>query len=237
MASVVESKKLVENIVRLRQAQRVPDVARDLAFVRRDLESRLGPTLSRSRASRILGVSQTAFDRWVAAGQIPTVVTPAGRLEVPRQFVVEMAELIEELKRKGERRHPLSAALHRRRSNAEGIRDSIASRRRRPPRGSRLPRGRRTAEERSLAYHQIVAERLNERLVDEARQRVEALARERHMHPRYQERWQELLSRPIPEIAEAITRDDQEGHDLRQNTPFAGVLNEQERRQIIEVVR
>ena len=89
MARIAESLKLVDGIVRLRRAERVGEVARDVAPVRRDLESRLGSTLSRSRAARILGVSQTALDRWVAARRIPVVLTPRGRWEVPRQFVIE----------------------------------------------------------------------------------------------------------------------------------------------------
>jgi hypothetical protein len=47
----------------------------------------------------------------------------------------------------------------------------------------------------------------------------------------------ELLSRPISQIAAAIVTDDAEGRDLRQSSPFAGVVNEQERRRIIETVR
>src|SRR6187397_692474 len=77
-ASVAESKRLVDGIVRLRRAARVAGVAPDVAPVRRELESRLGPTLSRSRAAQILGVSQTALDRWVAAGQIPVILAPHG---------------------------------------------------------------------------------------------------------------------------------------------------------------
>jgi hypothetical protein len=74
-------------------------------------------------------------------------------------------------------------------------------------------------------------------MVEEARQRIDRLLGEGHLHPRYAERWRELLSRSIPEIAAAITADDQDGRDLRQNSPFAGVLNEQERRLVIEAVR
>ena len=111
MASVAETTRLVGSIVRLRRAERVPGAAEDVAPVRRDLESQLGPTLSRSRASRILGVSQTALDRWVDAGQIPIVITPGGRREVPRQFVVELSETIRELRSRGRSRHVLAAAL------------------------------------------------------------------------------------------------------------------------------
>src|SRR6478752_8585952 len=98
MSSVIESKRLVDGIVGLRRAERIPAAAVDVSPVRRELEARLGPTLSRSRAAQILGVSQTALDRWVAVGRIPIVVTPTGRREVPRQFVVELREAIGELR-------------------------------------------------------------------------------------------------------------------------------------------
>ena len=74
-------------------------------------------------------------------------------------------------------------------------------------------------------------------MVDEARERVEELAADGRLHPRYADRWREVLSQPLGEIASAIAADDQHGRDLRQNSPFAGVLNEQERRRIIEAVR
>jgi|GEM_PF-463087 hypothetical protein len=235
MPSVAESKKLVENIARLRRAERVPAVARDVSPVRRDLESQLGPTLSRSRAARILGVSQTALDRWVAAGRIPIVFTPSGRREVPRQFVIEVGEAIDELGRQGRRRHLLAAALAGRREGAAEIGVAPSPGDRRP--GPSALCGHRTAERRSLAYHVIVAERLSEQMVEEARERIERLASDGHLHPRYAERWRELLSRPLAEIVRVISADDEEGRDLRQNSPFAGVLNEQERRRIIEAVR
>jgi hypothetical protein len=233
MPSVAESERLARNVVRLRRAERVPTVACDVSPIRRDLEARLGPTLSRSRAARILGVSQTALDRWVSAGRIPVVPTPAGRAEVPRQFVIEVRETIDELERGGKTHHLLAAALEERRKDAERIvPDSFPEEAASP----RRPQGHRTAERRALAYHRVVAERLNEQMVDEARERVERLAADRHLHPRYAERWQQLLSRPLPDIAQAISADDEEGRDLRQNSPFAGVLNEQERRRIIEAI-
>lgn len=230
MASVSESKRLVDGIVRLRRAERIAAVAGDVAPVRRELEERLGPTLSRSRAAQILGVSQTALDRWVAVGQVPIVLTPAGRREVPRQFVVEMREAIGDLRGKSAHRRPLAAALAARRKAAEKIGDGRRV-------GAGPPRGHRTAELRSLALHRVVAERLDERMIEDARARIERLAAEDHLHPRYAEGWRELLSRPVPQAAAAIVADDQEGRDLRQNSPFAGVLNEQERRRIIETVR
>ncbi len=115
MPSVAESEQLAENIIRLRRAERVAAAAPDVSPVRRALEAQLGPTLSRSRAARIFGISQTALDRWVAAGQVPIVLTPSGRREVPRQFAIEVAEAIAELRERGRGRHPLAAALAARR--------------------------------------------------------------------------------------------------------------------------
>jgi len=232
MTSVIESKRLVDGIVRLRRAERIPAVAADVAPVRRELEAQLGPTLSRSRAAQILGVSQTALDRWVAVGQVPIVLTPTGRREVPRQFVIELREAIGGIRVKDRRRHPLAAALGARRKAAAEIggKESSAG-------GPMAPRGHKTAERRSLAFHRVVAERLDERLIEDAQARIERLVAEGHLHPRYAERWRELLSRPVADVATGIVVEDQEGRDLRQNSPFAGVLNEQEWRRIIETVR
>jgi len=233
MPNVSESSRLIDHVVRLRRAERVSQVAPDVAPVRRELESSLGPTLSRSRAAHVLGVSQTALDRWVEAGRVPVVITPRGRREVPLAFVIEMRECIDELGRAGRLHHPLAAALDERlRVAAELQLDPAGGGERRA-----VPRGHETAEQRGRTYHAVVAGRLDERLVEDARARVECLAAEGHLHPRYAERWRTLLERPVAEIAAAIVADTQAGRDLRQNSPFAGVLNEQERRRILEATR
>jgi DNA-binding transcriptional MerR regulator len=235
MAAIAESLKLVDSIVRLRRAEQVGEVAQDVAPVRRDLESQLGPTLSRSRAARIFGVSQTALDRWVAARQIPVILTPHGRREVPRQFVIELRGAIDELLEKGVHRHVLAAALADRRNAAEEI-EGVQRRPSRPHQP--VPaRGHDTAERRSRAYHSVVAERLDERMLEDARASIERLAGAGHIHEGYAERWRALLVRPVAEVARAISADSQDARDLRQNSPFAGVLNEQERRRIIETTR
>jgi hypothetical protein len=229
MPRVAETLSLVDSIVRLRRAERIRRAAPDVAPVRRQLEAQLGPTMSRSRASRILGVSQTALDRWVASGQLPVLVSPSGRREIPRQVVIELKESLGRLNRKGITRHPLSAALAERRGAAPSI----------PPKSNveRLPIGHDTAERRSLAFHRAIAERLDDGLIAEVRERVDRLAADGHMHPIYAERWREILALPIDRIAGAIVADGQDARDLRQNSPFAGVLNEHERRRIIESVR
>lgn len=237
MGHAARTEQLVKNIARLRRAERVPAVAADIAPVRGDLEADVGPALSRAMAARVLGVSQTALDRWIASGDIPTVIAPTGRTQVPRQVVVELAEAIGDLERQGRRRHPLAAALHDRRARGERLGATLGATARRRGGSSRAPRDHRTAELRSLAYHRVVAARLDDRLVREARQRIHQWLAQGRIHPVYARRWEEVLSRPIPRIAELISQDTQDARDLRQNSPFAGVLTDQERRQIIEQVR
>jgi hypothetical protein len=231
MPSVSESDKLIDSILRLRRVERIQAAAEDVRPVRRELEARLGPTLSRSRAAHILGVSQTALDRWVEAGQVPIVVTPTGRREVPRQFVVELREAIDALLAEGTHRHPLAAALAARREAASRLR--VGAPVSDPSGARRSATGHRTAERRARAYHAVVADRLDEATIDEARARIERLAAGGHLDPRYADRWRELLAGPRGEIARAIAADTEIARDLRQNSPFSGVLNEQERRQII----
>lgn len=170
----------------------------------------------------------------MAAGQIPIVVTPSGRREVPRQFVIELAESIARLANRGLKRHRLAAALHERREAGRKVAVPSPERERH---GEDVPRDHETAERRSLAYHQVVASRLDPQLIAEARERVDRLAGEGHLHPRYAARWRELLALPIGRIAEAIAADNPDACELRQSSPFAGVLNEQERRRIIDTVR
>src|SRR6266511_5537495 len=111
----------VGHIARLRRAERVPGATEDVVPARRHLEADVGPTLSRAMAARVLGVSQTALDRWIAAGLLPTVISPRGRIEVPRRVVVELLESIEQLKSEGVSRNLLAAALRRRRAAAEEV--------------------------------------------------------------------------------------------------------------------
>jgi hypothetical protein len=153
---------------------------------------------------------------------------------VPRQFVVELREAIDELLGKGVHRHALAAALAERRHGAEVLGGKrIAPTQHRPA----FPHGHGTAERRSRAYHVVVAERLDERMLEDARASVERLAGAGHIHEGYAERWRALLARPPVEVARAISTDSQDARDLRQSSPFAGVLNEQERRRIIETTR
>ena len=64
----------------------------------------------------------------------------------------------------------------------------------------------RLAEERSLAYHAMVSERLqlDATVVERARARVEQWAKDGSMHPRWVEAWRRLLTLPPIDLGRAL---------------------------------
>ena len=55
--------------------------------------------------------------------------------------------------------------------------------------------------------------------------------------PLYFSEWQEILSRPWPEVAAFITSMSEDATRLRSSSPFAGVLSADEREQIYAAFR
>lgn len=53
----------------------------------------------------------------------------------------------------------------------------------------------------------------------------------------YLQEWADILARPWPEIAELITAMSEDATRLRSSSPFAGVLDEDEREQIYAAFR
>lgn len=90
---------------------------------------------------------------------------------------------------------------------------------------------------RSLWLHQAVAGKLvanPDRHVAIARRNVASML---SIHPRGQARrwlleWSDVLDGPVDGVIEALTARTQRGADLRQNSPFAGVLTETERTRV-----
>ncbi len=234
MGSAADREQLVRDVVRLRRAERLCRANEDIVAVRAQLERRIGPTVRRAMAARLLGVSQTALDRWIARGEIPCVVTPTAGREVPLHALVELIEAVEEAGRAGGEDRPLASVLRRRRAAARGLdpeRVFASGDRTRDP-----EHGHRRAELASLAYHRVVAQRLDERIVDDALHRLRRWRSEGKLGRRYAEQWERALSRSLPEIAELIGADGSQARDLRQSSPFAGALDESERRRILELI-
>lgn len=82
----------------------------------------------------------------------------------------------------------------------------------------------------------MVADRLTPEVIVQARENVERDDRAQAVDPVYTARWRELLARPLPKIAAAITRDDEHARALRQTTPFAFVIPIDERERILATV-
>jgi hypothetical protein len=88
----------------------------------------------------------------------------------------------------------------------------------------------RLAEQRSLAYHRLVAERVrrNPELIEQARSRIRGWMRD-GLAPHYAHAWERILAGPIDEVCRLIQADTEEGRALRQATPFAGAIDARER--------
>jgi hypothetical protein len=86
------------------------------------------------------------------------------------------------------------------------------------------------AEERSLAYHRVIAERLlrDPRILAAARRTVERWLQD-SPPPHYAAAWRAVLAGDAASVAAFITDPGERARELRQSTPFAGVLSPQER--------
>ena len=222
-----DRERTLENIVRLRRAE-AEAAGSEIAEVREDLESQLGGTVPRSLAARLLGVSHTALNNWIAAGDVPVVITKRGRREIPIPAFLDLRERVAEEREAGRRKlHLLEPIMLDARHRAERMR---------PPGGTsgESPRSHRRPEQRALTYHRAIALRLRRPMVDQAQRKLRRWEEEGRIDPRFAVAWQEVFALPMSEIRKAITADDERGRDLRQNSPLAGLLSEPERRKIFE---
>lgn len=97
----------------------------------------------------------------------------------------------------------------------------------------------RPAELRSIELHRAVARRIGEdsAIIDRASSRVaEWIARGGPVDVARARRWQALLDGPRDELLGALVEDTPEMCDLRQVTPFAGVVDARERWRILREV-
>ena len=215
----MERDRLIRDLVRLRRAQRRHPDDEDLMAVRADLERAAGPTLGRAASARLLGVSQTALDRWVTSEDIPAVLTPTGRREVPVAVLLDLLDAVEAHR---DDRHPLAAALRARDDRAK----------RRQATRARAPHHR-GAELSGLAYHRAVADRLDDGSVADALVRLRRWRDEGRIHPRYADAWEELLTGSRATLRRTLRADDANTAALRQSSPFAGMFDEHERRALL----
>lgn len=221
----------IEQIIRLRriEADADPQLRGDIAAAREFIERTVGPTVRAATAARLLGISQTGLNRWLKKGEVASVLTPDGRREIPLDELLDLLDESERLGVTGTSR-PLSAVMHARRSSAEDAIDLDRLLARRNRRTHRAP------ELQGLAYHRLVAERLDDRLAEQARRRLERWRATGRIHPNWAQEWQRILALPLPKMRKAISADTPRARELRQTSPFAGALNEHERKLLTEAV-
>jgi len=193
------------------------------------LEDVAGQTVRPADAARLLGISQPALKRWLDSGEISAVTTPRGRREIPLSELLDLLEEVDQARDKVGGR-PLALVIRERTRRAEESvdLDRLIPRQRR--------RTHRTAELQGLAYHRLIAERLDDNAVDQARRRLLRWRRAGRIHPNWSDEWERILAKPLPEIKRAISADTTRARELRQTSPFAGMLTEQERRRLVKAV-
>jgi excisionase family DNA binding protein len=226
----IDTEEAIETVFRLWRAQRAitdDPLREDIDAARRFVTSLVGRTVTPAVAARILGVSRPALKRWLDRGEIATVTTPGGRREIPLR---ELLALMDEVRTAPSTERPLATAIRDRQRRA---RETIDLDRLLP---SDRQRNHRVAELQALAYHRLVAERLNDEMVRQARQRLDQWRRANRIQTRWVDAWNSALAMPLDDLARLISADTAESRELRQTSPFAGVLNEQERRRLVQAV-
>ena len=100
-------------------------------------------------------------------------------------------------------------------------------------------RGHELAERRSLELHRLVAERVraDPSLLHAAQGRVRAWLADGPVHPRWAEAWLDVLQRPLDEILNILVDPGPAARDLRQSSPFAGVLDARTRWEALRRIR
>lgn len=96
----------------------------------------------------------------------------------------------------------------------------------------------RTADRRSLAVGRVVSDRLDAGVLARARERVSTWQRDGGPVPGpTAETWATVLDGGPDAVRRVLLGDDERARDLRQNSPFAGVLTPGEWRTIVRDVR
>jgi len=85
-------------------------------------------------------------------------------------------------------------------------------------------------DQRELALHRVVAEKLERdpSLLQVAQGNIARWRRQGVRSPYFLE-WERILTEPLPSVLELLRSPDERAVRLRQSSPFAGILSEQER--------
>jgi excisionase family DNA binding protein len=231
MPQLRDTQEAIQSILRLRRAERGAevDLGDTLVPTREFLEDLVGPTVRPAEVARLLGMSHPALNRWIEKGEISSVMTPAGRREIPLSELLGLMEEVEQSRERGVSRPVTHVMRERNRRAHETVDvDDLLPR--------RHGRGHRTAELQALAYHRLIAQRLDDQMVNDARHRLNRWRKSGRVHPRWADEWERVLALPRSRIAKSIGADTPAARQLRQSSPFAGSLTEQERTRLVQAV-
>jgi hypothetical protein len=91
-------------------------------------------------------------------------------------------------------------------------------------------------DERSLALHQLIAEKVqaDPALLDKARENVRRWQASDGSPKHALAEWERILSGPVNQVAHFLVERSERATRLRQSSPFAGILTDTERRTIYE---
>jgi len=95
-------------------------------------------------------------------------------------------------------------------------------------------------DQRSLAYHQVIAKKIQNNPGPSIKKAKQYLDKLKKQHPGAKalfDRWQDWLSLPVDELISKILDPGVIARDMRQVTPFVGLLNTKERFQILKQFR
>ena len=187
--------------------------------------SRLSAVVFLVFGSTIQGMTRTDIEIDTPNMELVTTGRAASILGTSRQHVVDLCD--------GGQLPCSSAGTHRRVRLDDVLRLKEGQK----------PVGKLTREQiRSLWLHQAVARRIvidPDRTLRRARVNLRLLkaAHPRGVAARWLGEWERLLDGPVDGLLEALTSRSERGCDLRQNSPFAGVLTQRERGRILENFR
>ena len=91
--------------------------------------------------------------------------------------------------------------------------------------------GHQRIDRRSVALHRAIAEKLRDdpALLQIARDNLDRWSITASRSQPYWDAWRDILNQPLPEILDLIVEESERMTELRQSTPFAGVLDPAER--------
>lgn len=107
----------------------------------------------------------------------------------------------------------------------------------RPRSQPQAPDDHRTVERRSLAYHQVIASRLSERVVRRARETLAGWEARGAIDPYWIGRYRALLDQPLAQLKQTLIADTEDARELRHAGLFIGVLTQGERERILRTIR